>query len=312
MSEYALAQFLQRLLADELAPAGPLRDGAVLVLLIEQPAPVLQQLLGLHLDAMLARWPGGAALRPAAIPATALWAAAALNNLAWAATRPDPRLLTATLRLADALPAAETLEAALAYHCLLRRLDGQAPGADWQPVVRRLLDRSPLTAAWLPSLGERLRWPLLLELLQPPPLRAALRDRLLGLLPAPEALSRIDGDTALANAEAGRLLAGIAEHGGPAWQPFLLELYEADCLLGRRGSDERPTWPHLEWIRQARLNDDKLLQRRAERLLERYRPLVPLLADPELVRRYLYLDGAFLQQIAALQPASRLRMRRVA
>jgi hypothetical protein len=315
MSERSLAIFLHGLLEGRIAPAGPVRDAAMLRRLTERPAPALQALLGAHLDALLAGWPGGPALRPAAIPAAALWAGAALNNLAWSAARADPRLLTATLRMVEALPAASSAEAALAYHSLLRHLVRIDAPQDWLPVARQLVARSPLTAAWLPRIGEQFDWALLLDLLSHPPIRAALRDRLLSLLPRPEALSqgRIDTDIAMANAETGRLLAGLLEHGGLSWRPFVLALYEADCALQRRGDDERPQWPLLDRLRAARASDDPLLRRNAQRLLARYGPLAGLLADERLVRPYLYLDAHFLEQIGALlpPPAARVKLRRV-
>lgn len=315
MSERALAIFLHRLIEGRLEPTAPVRATTMLEQLGERPAPALCDLLGAHVDALLAGWTGGMALRPATIPTSALWVGAALNNLAWAAKHADPQLLTATLRMVQALPAAADAGAALAYHGLLRHLDYASAMQDWLPVARQLTERSPLTAAWLPRIDERLDWALLLELLDHYPAKAALRDRLLALLPAPEALGRglIESDIAIANAEAGRLLAGLLEHGGTPWRPFVLAFYEADCALQRRGDKEHPIWPALDHARTARVSDDPLLRRNAERLLARYRPLAGLLADETLVRPYLYLDGRFLEQIGALIPpaAARLRLRQL-
>jgi hypothetical protein len=290
------------------------QDSTTLTRLMEHPAPVFEHLLGQHLDRLLAGWPGGAALRPASIPAAAIWAGAVVNNLWYAAAYPDGRLLDCTLRLARALPTADTRPAALAYHSLLRVLDSLTPAREWQPVVRLLLERSPFTAAWLPRIAEPYDWSLLLRLLEPHPLRAALRDRVLSLLPSPDMLrDSLDTDTARANAEAGRLLTGLLEHGGAAWQPFVLACYEADCLIQRRGSDERPIWPLLERLRGLRSSDDTLQRRNAGRILARYRALVALREAGAPLSRYLYLDGRFVQQLAHLLPsaAARLHLRPV-
>ena len=315
MSERALAIFLHSLLAGRIEPDGPVRAGAVLARLAERPAPALQALLGAHLDALLSTWPDGAALRPAVVPASALWVGAALNNLAWSAAHADPRLLTATLRMVQALPAAPDAESALAYHCLLRHLEHTSAAQDWLPVARMLVERSPLTAAWLPRLDEQIDWALLLELLSRRSIGAALRDRMLELLPPPETIgrARIETEIAKANAESGRLLAGLIEHGGACWQSFVLAFYEADCARQRRGTEERPEWPLLDQLRAARTSDDPLLRRNAERILARYRPLAALMPEERLLHPYIYLDVRFLEQIGALLPpiTPRLKLSRV-
>ena len=311
MSTRSLAIFLHRLLAGALEPVGPVSDSATLTRLVEQPAPVLQTLLGAHVDALIGGWPDGALLRPRTLPATALWAATALNNLVWALQRPDPRLLTVTLRLAQALPAATDPATALAYHSLLRHLDRLELASDWLPVARLLVARSPLTAAWLPRREEQLS-PVLLDLLRQPPVQVALRDRWLGLLPDLAAVRRtVSLECATANAELGSLLGALLEHNAE-WQPLALAFYEADCLLQRQGSREQPTWPGVTALgTAARYGADARQRRHAERVLARYRPLVALLADEALVRPYLHLDGRFLMLVADMMPHVRLKLRRM-
>lgn len=229
MSERSLATFLQTLLTSAPAPAGPVRDPVALQRLATSPSPPFQHLLAAHLDAFLRDVPAGETLRPQAVPAGVLGVGAALNNLALSATYPDPRLLTITLRLLDELPPVTTTDAALAAHSLLRHLPRIRYRTDWEPVRHRLLAASPLTALWLPHPGDTINWDLALALLARPPLRVLVRDRLLGLLPPPERFpnERIETAVARANEDTGRLLAALLEHGGAAWQPFVLALYPA-------------------------------------------------------------------------------------
>jgi hypothetical protein len=310
MNEYALAMFLHTLLTDQPRPVGPVHDPALLRRLTAQPSVPLQHLLTAHIDLLLANLPGGTAMRPTAVPATALWVGAALNNLALGRTRSDARLLTITLRLTEMLPAATTRAAALAYHSLLRYLVVLPHGPDWQPVAHRLLARSPLTALWLPYAGEDLSWTVALDLLQHPVLWVLVRDRLLELLPPPELLNpdHIDSDMARANQRVGQVLAALLDHGGPDWQPFVLELYEADCERQRRGPEERPTWPLLTLLRRAQRQGDALQRRNARLLLERYRPLASLLADETRFRAYSRLEGPFLSELGQLLPTRTVRM----
>jgi hypothetical protein len=312
MSEYALATFLHTLLTDTPRPVGPIREPGLIQRLVTQPAPPLQQLLSTHIDALLADLPGGAAIRPDTVPATALWVGAALNNLYLSSTRPDARLLTITLRLVDALPAATTCDAALAYHSLLRHLAGWSPAQEWQPVAHRLLDRSPLTALWLPYVSEHVSWTVACDLLQSNALRVLVRDRLLSLLPPPEALAagRIDSTVARANQRAGQVLEALLEHGGDAWLPFVLECYEADCERQRRGTEAHATWPLLTLLHQTQRQSDSLQRRNARLLLDRYRPLAALIDDETVFRAYNRLDGPFLTELGLLL-AAHIRFRRV-
>jgi hypothetical protein len=289
MSERALTVFLHGLLEGRLAPVAPVRDGTALARLLEEPAPVFEKLLNAHVDALLSGWSGGATLRPENIPATALWVGAALNNLAWSASRSDPSLLNVTLRLARALPLAGDTEAALAYHSLLRHLDPQALAEDWQPVVTLLLERSPLTAAFLPRVVEKFDWPHLLALLRYRAIQVALRDHLLALPLEPAVCL-----------EVGRLLEGLLEHGGPQLRPFVLAFYEADCAFRREVSQRQPYWPLFDQVRAARISSDARVRRNANRLLARYRPLAALLADTATLRLYTRLDHLFLIQIGDL------------
>ncbi|MEI8167889.1 MAG: hypothetical protein WCG26_16015, partial [Chloroflexales bacterium] len=186
------------------------------------------------------------------------------------------------LRLAQALPAATDTATALAYHSLLHHLTRRELAADWLPVARLLVARSPLTAAWLPR-REELLSPLLLDLLRQYPVQVALRDRWLDLLPDLAAVRHTVGlACATANAELGSLLGALLAH--PAeWQPFVLAFYEADCALQRRGSPERPTWPVITALGvAARTSTDPRERRHAARVLARYVPLVALLADETL------------------------------
>jgi hypothetical protein len=93
----------------------------------------------------------------------------------------------------------------------------------------------------------------------------------------------------------------------------VLACYEADCFMQRRGNDEHPTWPLLEYLRVLRASDDVLQRRNAGRMLARYRTLVALLEAGAPLSRYLYLDGRFLQQVAHLLPsgAAHLNLRPV-
>jgi len=286
MSIRSLAIFLHRLRTDELTPVGPVSDGATLARLVAEPPPALAALLAAHVEALLATWPGGASLQPRSIPASALWVAAALNNLIWAVQRPDPRLLTITLRLTEALPVADDLATALAYHSLLRHLARINPTEDWRPVVQRMLERCPLSSAWLPRRQQPLS-SLLLDLLRQHPVQAALRDRWLILLPELTVAQRIVPlACATANAELGLLLDDLRVQ-GDEWHPLLLAFYEADCLLQRHGSREQPTWPLLRaLLTSARTSRDPLQRRAAERTLVRYRALVALANDERLPRRY--------------------------
>lgn len=295
MSERALGLFLQRLLESRMQPVAPVQDAALLHRLVGQPAVALAQLVSAHVDALLSELPAGFTLRPATIPATTLWVAAALNNLVWSVQHPGKRLLTVTLRLAQALPPATDLSAVLAYHSLLGHLDdltGDLTVApNWQAIVTLLLERSLLTAAWLPRISQPFDWPQLLALLQHPPLQVALRDRLLRLPHTPDI-----------NREVSRLLAGLLAYGGPAMHPLVLTVYEADCRLQRSGSREQPTWTILEQITSMRGSNDPLERRNAERLLLRYRPLAALLDQPALLRPYTHLDARFLTRLADLLP----------
>ncbi len=311
MSTRSLAFFLHHLLAGELAPIGPVSDRTTLNRLIEQPAPQIQALLGAQMDALLARWPGSGYLRPQAIPSATLWVAVALNNLAWAADRPDPRLLTVTLRLAQALPPAVDLAAALAYHSVLQHLPRSTTPADWRPVARQLVACSPLTALWLPELNTPFAWDLARDLLHHPPVQVALRNHWLTLLPAAVAAPRIlPMACAEANRELGRVLTALLDRDN-GWHPFVLAFYEADCAMQRRGCPERPEWPLITQLGAARISTDPLQRRRAEHLLSRYRPLLSLMHNPAGLSPYVHLDVRFLTLIADLLPAKRLEMRRV-
>jgi hypothetical protein len=319
MSERALALFLRGLLERDGAAAatGAIAAPTTLARLGEQPAPALQTLMDAHLNAMLAGWPGGATLRPTHIPSAVLWVGAALNNLARATTHPSPRLLTITLRMVEGLPVASTREAALAYHSLLRHLERitPPPGSEgWQRVVSLLLRCSPLTAAWLPRPDAIGSWELLLAMLREPAIAAMLRDRWLNLLPPPETLleQSIATSQARANVELGRLLEGVVEQDRDVGRQTLLVFYEADCLLQRRGSDNRPTWPLLRWLHMTRGSSESLVRRNGERVLVRYRPLAPLLARETLLQPYTQLDIRFLEPLGALLVTSKhMRMWRV-
>lgn len=309
MSAHALAIFLQRLRDGGLDPVGPVSDSITLARLVAQPAPQLQTLLGDQMDALLAGWPGGAALRPRSIPSSALWVAAALNNLVWAVNRSDPRLLTVTLRLAQAIPAATDTDTALAYHSLSSHLARLTPAADWLPVAHHLISHNPLTAAWIPRLDAQFfNGALLCDLLRQPPLQAALRDRWLSVFPDAALLRRgVSSACANANAELGRLINKLLEY-DTTWQPLVLAFYEADCALQRRGNAERPEWPLIAQLGAARTSTDLLQRRRAERVLARYYPLLSLMRNPASLRPYLSLDGRFMTMIADLLPAKRLTL----
>jgi hypothetical protein len=307
MSERALATFLHNLLAGRHETIGPVRDAATLQRLLEQPAPLFHDLLSAHVDALLAGLPGGAALRPAALPTTTLWLAAVLNNLVWAGRVADPQLLNVSLRLAGALPPAHDLPAALAGHSLLQHLARITLPADWRPVRGELLARYPLTAAWLlPRCGEQPDWTALQALLEPPPLQALLRDRWLSLAPGSTDTGMHAWDLALANAEIGALLEGLLA-ADASWLAFVLEFYEADCELQRRERAGQLEWPLLAQLRSARHDRDYIQRRRALRSLDRYRPLAGLLRrDSRLLRPYARLDPRFLVQLAELLPEPRL------
>jgi hypothetical protein len=311
MSERSLAIFLHQLLAGELAPVGPVNDGATLKRLVEAPPSALQTLLGAHLDALLAGWPSGSTLRPPSLPTAMFWIAAALNNAAWAIQRPDPRLLTITLRLSEAIPVAADPGEALAYHSLIRHLARFPLAEDWRPVAQRLFDRSPLTTGWLPRCNGALS-PVLIELLASYPVQADLRDRWLTLLPDEQSVRRtIPAATAAANAELGQLLRDLLAL-DTDWRPFLLAFYEADCEFQRRGSDERPTWPLLDALGAAARQERDVVRRRyAQKTLYRYAPLVDLMADEACVRPYRYLDGRFLTQVADAVPHRQLKLWRM-
>lgn len=338
MSERFLAHFLHWLGAQHgterenghgLSTTGAVADPAVLEHLLAQPAPMLHTLLSAHTDALLATWPGGATHRPDTIPSSALWVGAALNNLVWAATHhPSPRLFTITLRMVQALPVADTPDAALAYHSLLRHLEHlpRPPGDDWQPVVNGLVRCSPLTAAWLPQMDRMDRmdrtnagaspWAVLLALLRVTAVWAALRDRWLALLPLPDTVARqgIPTHLAKANAALGGVLRGLRDHGGPDGQHLLFTFYEMDCVLQRRGTPERPFWPLLDWLHVSLVSNDELVARNARQVLARYHPLAPLLVDERLSRPYRQLDGRFLVSLADMLPADRekrVRLRQV-
>lgn len=310
MSTRSLAIFLQQLLVGNLEPVGPVSDRATLARLVAQPAPILATLLGAHVDALLAGWPGGSRLRPRTIPATTLWVAAALNNLAWAVQRPDSRLLTVTLRMVKALPAATDPDTALAYHSLVRHCTTLTPPADWLPIERLLVARSPLTCAWLPHREATLP-ATLCDLLRQYPVQVALRDRWLSLFPDLDAVRRtVPLACANANAEIGGLLSDLVAE-SCAWHPFVLAFYEADCMLQHQGSLESPTWPIISALGAARKGSDARQRRHAEKVLARYRPLVNLMADEALVRPYLHLDVRFMTLLADSLPVVRLQLRRV-
>lgn len=306
MSHHALALFLEQLLAGNAAPVGPVEDRVTIQELVLAPPTALQSLLGAHVDALLAAWPDSAQLRPHSMPSSILWLAAALNNLAWAAEHPDPRLLSLTMHLARALPNARDSATALAYHSLLRYLPQLLPHSDWLPVVRLLLATSPLTEVWLPR-RSTLR-PLLLELLRQPSLQRALRDRWLSLWPElATAQATVPLTQATANAELGGLLGDLLAQ-SDTWQPFILSFYEADCYLQRRGSHAQPSWPVLAALGYAAQHATDIRQRRhAARSLARYRPLTALLQHEQLVRPYLHLDGRFLALVADVVPTLHLR-----
>jgi hypothetical protein len=196
MSERALGHLLYALLEHDrngaVIATGAVSDPVTLERLVQHPPAPLQTLLSAHVTALLATWPGGAALTPSHLPAAAFWVAAAMNNLVWAATHPSKRLLSITLRLVESIPPAATCEAALAYHSLLRHMEYRPRPHDdhWEPVVAGLRKCSPLTGAWLPYRDSDYPWPQLLDLLREPPLYAALRDRWLSLLPPPDTIAR--------------------------------------------------------------------------------------------------------------------------
>jgi hypothetical protein len=312
MSERALATFLHTLLADAPRPVGPIRDPVLFERLVAQPSAQLQNLLVAHSTTVRADLPGSEHLDAAAIPATTLWVGAALNNLALSATRPDKRTLTVTLRLTEALPPATSPAAALAYHSLLRHLVRWPPTPEWQPVAHRLLARSPLTALWQPHIGEQTDWNVMLALLACEPLRILVRDRLLGVLPPPERFQQqhLDTQIARANATTGRILGALLEHGGAAWQPWVLAFYEADCARQRRGTEAEPVWPLLTWVRRAQRQGDALTRRNVDRVLARYVPLGELMRDEMVVRPYLQLDGRFMEQLGQVLP-TRKRFQRL-
>ncbi len=322
MSERALAHFLHALLEPRrngtmgmVAASGVVVSAATLERLAADPAHALRALLSAHTDALLATWPGGAALRPATLPASALLVGAALTNMARAATHPSPRLLPITERLVDTLPAAATRDAALAYHSLLRHIEHvPIPHENWQTVVRALLHRSPLTAAWLPRLSppgtdlplprasDDPLWPLLAGLLRDPLVEAPLHDRWLALLPPPDALAAqgVSIAQAKANVLLGQLLDEVYAPDGAADNHALLRFYEADCMLQRHGSREDASWPLLRWLASALHSGDELEWRKAHNVLARYRALHPLLEYPPLLRRYAHLDGRFCAELGAL------------
>jgi len=308
MSQCSLAIFLHQLLAGELAPVGPVNDAATLNRLVEVPAPALRILLGAHLDALLARWPSSHALRPQSLPSALLWIAAALNNAAWAVQRPDPRLLTITLRLSEAIPAAADPDEALAYHSLIRHLPRLTLAEDWLPVAQRLFDRSPLTAAWLPRRNGALS-PALIDLLGYYPVQVELRDRWLALLPDEQSARRtIPAAMAAANAELGQLLRDLLALDA-GWRPFTLAFYEADCAFQRRGSDERPAWPLIDALGAAARQERDLARRRyAQKTLYRYAPLVDLITDEASARPYLHLDGRFQDLVVEAVPHRQLKL----
>lgn len=311
MSQRSLAMFLHNLLAGELAPVGPVNDSATLNRLVEQPAPTLQALLGAHRDALLAGWPAGDGVPPRRLPAAMLWVAAALNNAAWAVRRPDPRLLTITLRVSEAIPPAADADEALAYHSLIRHVARLNLADDWRCVAQRLIERSPLTSGWLPRCNSTLS-PLLIHLLRCYPVQADLRDRWLTILPDEQsARHTLPSAVAMVNAELGQLLRDLLAF-DPVWQPFVLAFYEADCAFQRRGSVEKPTWPVLEALgAAARQERDPVRRRYAQKTLYRYAPLVDLMADEACIRPYLYLDVQFQTLVADVVPHRQLKLWRM-
>jgi hypothetical protein len=313
MSERALATFLHNLLTGPPRAVGPIRDPALLQRMVARPAPPLQTLLAAHMNALLADLAGGHqnGLYPTAVPASTLWIAAALNNVALATGRPDDRLHTITLRLTAALPPAETHAAALAYHSLLRHLPRFTPSKDWDAVVHQMVQKSPLTALWLPWAEGDIDWQAALTLLAQPPLQRMVRDRLIGLLPPPDVLmrGRIATDVARSNQMTGHLLAALLAHGGTDWLPLMLTIYEADCERQRRGTADNPEWPLLTLLHQAQQSGDPLQRRNAKWLLTRYAPLKEWLHDDPLFTPYFRLDVHFLTGLAPLLP--QLKFRRV-
>lgn len=300
MTTRALATFLHRLLTGKLDPDGPVGSSTTLAQLMERPAPALQALLVSHIDTLLASWPDGSNLRPTAISSATLWAAAALNNLAWSVTHPDPQLQIRSLRLVQALSPATDLASIIAYHSVLRHINQLDPDPAWQPVAHELIARSPLTALWLPRIDGPLSQETLVDLLTQRPLRSILRDRWLSLTPNADEVRRgISTSCATANATVGTLLGQLLTC-GEHWRPVVLSFYEADCALQQQGNRNHPTWPMIEQLRMARISIDPRQRRNAERLLTRYRPLAALLAEEAALRPYLQLDVRFLVQIGTL------------
>lgn len=310
MSVPTITLFLHALLHGSTHPTDAIRDAEWLRQLLCHPPATLVPLVQAHLEVWLAELPKGAELRPATVPASVLWVAAVLNNLAVRHTHTNPRLLTITLRLSEALPPAATLEAALAYHSLLRHLSTLWPhdigeweqgDAAWETVVRRLVVRSPLTALCWPFGTEHLDWQVVMMLLKYRPLSVLVWERLLELLPADMTEPQLqDRRMARANARAGDLLAALLAHGDRWGQHFVLTLYEADCERQRRDCTIGPTWPLLTLLRRAIRSDDTLIRSNARLLLKRYSPLVKL--PDALPRPYARLHTQFLYQLESLVP----------
>lgn len=308
-----MTMLLHTLLHGSARPTDPIRDAELLQRLVCHPPDTLVPLVQAHLGAWLAELPDGAELRPTAVPATVLWVAAVLNNLALRNTHTDPRLRTITLRFSAALPPAVTLEEALAYHSLLRHLPTLWPQGlagqeqeqhdEWEAVVRRLVLRSPLTALCWPFATERLDWQVVRMQQAHRQLRLLLWERLLELLPVDMTRQQLlDRCIARANARAGDLLAALLDHDDETkWgQRFVLMLYEADCQRQRRDRATGPTWPLLTLLGRAIHSDDALTSSNARLLLKRYRPLVGL--PIQVTRPYTWLHAHFLTQLEQLVP----------
>ncbi len=302
------ATFLQGLLIDQVVVVAPLTDPARLEYLLTQPAPAFHDLLTVHVDALLATWPDGATLRPQSIPTTPLWLGAILYQMSSLHDHSDAHLLTFTQRMIAALPVAEDLATQIGFHSLIWAWMRARRGilADHlQPLLRDLLARSPLSAVWFLHLDVLSSPQMLSSLLAHAPVRAALRDHWLdlGLRPA-EVRRGLQPERVAASAAVGTVLGQVLALDA-AWQPWVLEFYEMECMFLRQGDEERPQWPLLEQLRLARMHGDARQRRLVERALERYRPLRTIMkSEAASLRPYIYLDVRFLEQIARLYAKS--------
>lgn len=311
MSQRALAQFLHTLLRGEVIASAPINHAPTLAQLVTHPPHPFERLLQEHVGQFLNELPGHTRPTIQTIPSLSLWVAAALNNLCWAQQHPDPRLLTITLRLVQALPSANQHDTAIAYHSILRFLHHLSPDPAWQPVVRALQQSNPLTAALWPHCDTHFQWPLFLDMMRIHAYQCLFRDRFLSLscaLRDDEQLS-LDSHVAQAHAHHGRLMSGILEHGGQDYYGLLLALYEADCALLRHGDMHHPTWPMLPHLGASRGSNDPLVRRNANRILRRYHALISLSATPALLHPYHALDARFIEQLATVMPSPRLPLR---